>query len=256
MTTSAPLPDRIERLSALAQALVGDPSSADVARLLAMRIFDSWGCRGVLILHPLASGALRLDAYFGYTDSEAERLRVLPFDAESPMHRAMSTDDVLWYPDTVDVQEAVGQRELLVTDTNALIVMPVTHVGVPLQVLLLCFSETLPSNPASEPFVNAVRNLLELHAGTLDIPAARSSNAAASRSDVAVTLDDVELSPRQTHILQMLAQGRTNRSIAAELGFSESTIRQETLRLYRALEVNSRTDAVRVARAIGLLAQE
>lgn len=225
-----------------------------MARLLALRTFDAWGCRGVLVFRPEASGALRLDAFFGYADDQIDTLAALPFDVESPLHHAMSSDDILWFPDPVDVQEAVGDRTFVIDGTQGLIVMPVTHVGIPQQVIVLCFAESLPSNPASEPFVNAVRNLLELHAGSAEA----SNGRAATKSPGAgatVAAADVDLSPRQERILQMLAQGRTNRSIAAELGFSESTIRQETLRLYRALDVNSRTDAVAVARAIGLLSE-
>lgn len=62
------------------------------------------------------------------------------------------------------------------------------------------------------------------------------------------------LSDRQHTILRYLAQGRTNIQIAHSLGFSESTIRQETIAIYRSLHVHGRQDAVRQARAQGILA--
>lgn len=65
--------------------------------------------------------------------------------------------------------------------------------------------------------------------------------------------EDSGLSDRQMLVLQGIRNGKTNRAIAEDLGFSESTIRQETLRIYQALGVNSRTDAVTVAREEGLL---
>lgn len=251
--TDAPLPDRIERLSSLAQALGGAPSQQEIARLLGVRIFDAWNCRGVLFFRPESSGALRLAAFYGYDDEAVELLSTVPFDHESPLHHAMSADEIMWYPDPVDVKEAVGDARFTPEGTEGLIVMPVTHVGVPEQVVVLSFAEPLPSNPASEPFVNAVRSLLELHTGGSESVRPRPSVRSMESRGVVVSADDLDLTDRQMRILTMMAQGRTNRSIAAELGFSESTVRQETLRLYRALEVNSRTDAVSVASRIGLL---
>lgn len=251
--TDSPLPDRIERLSWLAQALGGAPSAQDMARLLGVRIFDAWDCRGVLIFRPEPSGALKLAAFFGYDEAAAEELSTFPFDHESPLHRAMSVDEILWYPDPVDVKEAVGDSRLTPQGTDGLIVMPITHVGVPHQVVVLSFAAPLPSNPASEPFVNAVRSLLELHTGATEVVRSKPSVRSLETRGATVSAEDLDLSERQMRILSMMARGRTNRSIAAELGFSESTVRQETLRLYRALEVNSRTDAVAVATRIGLL---
>lgn len=61
------------------------------------------------------------------------------------------------------------------------------------------------------------------------------------------------LTERQVTVLQHLAERQTNRQIAARLGFSESTIRQETMAIYRFLGVEGRRQAVDFARARGLL---
>lgn len=62
----------------------------------------------------------------------------------------------------------------------------------------------------------------------------------------ACVLDD--LTERQKKILDGMARGETNRAIGHELGYSESTIRQESMAIYRTLGVSSREDAVRAAR--------
>ena len=51
------------------------------------------------------------------------------------------------------------------------------------------------------------------------------------------------LSARQHRVLELIHDGRTNALIAKELGFSESTVRQETIRIYEKLEVSGRREA-------------
>lgn len=248
---STPLPDRIERLSLLAQALVANPDWTELTRLMVLRIFDSWGCTASALFLPTTSGALALEASFGYPDAAISALRIIGKDTEGPLHPAMRADEIAWHPDPVDVEEACRQMPLALDDTQAMLIIPVTRLGIPEHVMVLCFNESLPSNPASLPFVDAVRSLLELH-GVSDLHAAKvASNG--NLGDAPSSADELELTSRQLHILQLLSLNKTNRWIASDLGFSESTIRQETLRLYRALGVNSRSDAVLVARSIGVL---
>jgi len=64
-----------------------------------------------------------------------------------------------------------------------------------------------------------------------------------------------DLTERQYEVLLGLAHGETNAEIAKHLILSESSIKQETVRLYRSLGVGSRTQAVAKAKAIGLIPQ-
>lgn len=50
------------------------------------------------------------------------------------------------------------------------------------------------------------------------------------------------LTERQEEIVELIKSGRTNMSIAALLGFSESLIRQETMAIYRKLGVTGRKE--------------
>ncbi len=63
------------------------------------------------------------------------------------------------------------------------------------------------------------------------------------------------LSARQQRVLELMSQGMTNGQIARALKFSESTVRQETMAIYRYLQVPGRVEAVEVAIERGLLPQ-
>jgi PAS domain S-box-containing protein len=58
------------------------------------------------------------------------------------------------------------------------------------------------------------------------------------------------LTPRQVEVLRLLEQGRSTKQIAAELHLSTETVRNHIRRLFRALGVNSRLEAVAAARSI------
>ena len=57
------------------------------------------------------------------------------------------------------------------------------------------------------------------------------------------------LTPRQVDVLRLLEQGRSTKQIAAELHLSPETVRNHVRRLFQALGVNSRLEAVAAARA-------
>lgn len=59
------------------------------------------------------------------------------------------------------------------------------------------------------------------------------------------------LSPRQARILSLLAEDLTMHQIASRIGFSESTVRMESLAIYRALGVHDRRHAVEAAGSLG-----
>jgi LuxR family maltose regulon positive regulatory protein len=57
------------------------------------------------------------------------------------------------------------------------------------------------------------------------------------------------LTPRQVEVLRLLEQGHSTKQIAAELHLTIETVRTHIRRLFRALGVNSRLEAVAAARS-------
>ena len=69
------------------------------------------------------------------------------------------------------------------------------------------------------------------------------------RTDHSPAAPSPHFSPRQVEVLRLLEQGRSTKQIAAELNLSTETVRNHVRRLFRALGVNSRLEAVAAARA-------
>jgi len=91
------------------------------------------------------------------------------------------------------------------------------------------------------------------------LSAARALGVDASAFLVAATpLDDVALveplTVREAQVLNLLADGLTNKAIAARLGLSDETVKFHLAAIFGKLGASNRTDAVRIALRRGLVA--
>jgi DNA-binding CsgD family transcriptional regulator len=62
-----------------------------------------------------------------------------------------------------------------------------------------------------------------------------------------------QLTQRQILILRGMVEGKTNHELANELGFSVSTVRHETMRIYQALAVSDRKEAAKKALQLSII---
>jgi DNA-binding NarL/FixJ family response regulator len=62
-----------------------------------------------------------------------------------------------------------------------------------------------------------------------------------------------ELSPRELEVLQLLAQGASNKAIAGQLALAENTVKSHISRIFDKLDVQNRAEAVTTAIKRGLL---
>jgi DNA-binding CsgD family transcriptional regulator len=86
-------------------------------------------------------------------------------------------------------------------------------------------------------------------------PVDGASGVAAAASDGAADDDDpFGLTPRERQVLELLAQGRTNREIGDQLYMAEKTASVHVSRILAKLDVRSRTEAAAVAHRLGLAA--
>ena len=92
--------------------------------------------------------------------------------------------------------------------------------------------------------------------GDLYVPAFAADNDATATERSSGRTDgraDRSLTPRQIEILALMSQGTPNKIIAAKLHLSEKTIKAHITAIFKALNVNNRTQASVVARQAGLI---
>ena len=123
--------------------------------------------------------------------------------------------------------------------------------GVTSGVLAIYFAQPL-SPKAAEELADIVASLVGplalfffIRANTINIG---SSNAPRDEEATSAHFTD-----RQLKILARMADGHTNHEIASALGFSVSTIRHETMRIFQILSASDRHEASTKARELGIL---
>ena len=86
-----------------------------------------------------------------------------------------------------------------------------------------------------------------------DVLAGKTYLAPAAAAKLAEGLTRVQLTPRELSTLRHMADGKTNKEIANNLGISERTVKTHLGHLFEKLGVTSRTEAVKVASRRGLV---
>ena len=112
--------------------------------------------------------------------------------------------------------------------------------------------EPRPHRPASDPRGAADQLRREARAGRLDAESVEAVLAAAGHRVSRRTPWPAGLTDREVEVLRLVAQGRSNREIAAELYIAEKTARNHVERVYTKLGVNNRTQASLAAIDLGL----
>ena len=98
--------------------------------------------------------------------------------------------------------------------------------------------------------ISPVFSLLALHASP---PDRDSASTFGSPVDSGIDTLTHSLSDRQLDILKWMSMGMTNDQIAHQIKFSASTVRQETMVIYRFLHVGGRSEAAAEGKRLGLI---
>ena len=112
------------------------------------------------------------------------------------------------------------------------------------------FQHIKPIQPNDEilHYLRAISSLLTIYLITLISP---NSSVVLGTKVKAENIN--ELTARQLLILAGMIDGKTNHELSITLGFSVSTIRHETMAIFRKLEVSDRKEAAKLALANGLV---
>lgn len=148
---------------------------------------------------------------------------------------------------------AFYSRKLIFTPASgsspAYIALPLETANLPIAVAVLLLSDGINRQYISDRAVPLISKLVGHHLNQLKLSGKSSSIQTFSGSS-----HISEITTRQVKILEFMAEGLTNAEISRKLLLSESTVRQESVRIYRIFNTDSRQAAVAAGREAGLIA--
>ena len=129
------------------------------------------------------------------------------------------------------------------TDAEACIAFPIERSGTPIAVTAVFFDEKLIITAEIEIFIQSIASLLSIYLTASQLRDEKRIKPIAGPISAQQSEAGHELTQRQLLILRMISEGRTNIAIGDLLKYSESTIRQETIKIFSKLGCDGRHEA-------------
>jgi DNA-binding CsgD family transcriptional regulator len=265
-------------LLGMLRLLMARPQCDDIAQHLLLNVMASHDARAVIISVVGPGAAINPVGRFGIDSGSLEPFKSLSLWDSTPMSDAIRTGQPVVLASLAEVRAGYPWLGSDMAADDAIVVWPLAlpdaRVG--------AMQFDLSAAPVLEDLhatLNAVAPLLALYlsmrylAGaapammmpiTLPEPGITSLDGAAHgpseahaphpvRGSAAGGTSVGQLTERQSRILMLMARRLTNPQISREVGYSESTVRQETMAIYRFFGVSGRQEAVQVAGMRGML---
>jgi DNA-binding NarL/FixJ family response regulator len=155
----------------------------------------------------------------------------------------------LGLPDN-DGLDTLGRLRQLLPATPVVVLSASEDSNIIRQAIKLGASGYIPKASSRDIVIGALRLVLS---GGVYLPPDILSFQQSADDDHASSANLAELSPRQYHVLAMLAKGKSNQEIADELSISLSTVKTHLSTVFRVLGVRNRAEATHVAMKNGLV---
>jgi DNA-binding CsgD family transcriptional regulator len=243
MSHMHPLMQNISELIAYVQH--EDPNLDELCQFGVIRTFN--------FLQPIAmfgaalegDGSIIPTGQFGFKPEVLKSWQKSSIEEEIPISDALKSNNIVWvankdqwmrdYPDLAKYENDFT--------TNTFIAWPISVRGAYMSVLGLCVRST-------EAPTQALLSFFETVGGIFALQLSQHPIATSTKEEDELATQYLLFTRRQRDVIHLMAEGLTNQQIASELGFSESTIRQETMRIYGILNAAGRADAIRKFREI------
>ena len=238
-----------QKILAFSDFLARQPKSYnEIAQFLVMNTFSEEKFLCIFIGELIETGVVCPLAGFGWSSQEYASFTDIPIQEKFPITDAIRSNTVLIAhngPEYVAEYPLMGKFEFT-ADWKSGISIPVYPIGG----MAMFSSRQLELTESMKVFYIAIGSLLGLYASRLP----KALVEVAINVKQKIDLPQIPLSDRQLVIAGMLERGFNNAQIGLELGYSESLVRQETVAIYRKLQVTGRK-AMQAISALNLNAQ-
>ncbi len=216
------------------------PTTEEIARALATEHLAEFSVLGIRFGRVNNDDSIVVLGQYGYPDADLYRDRIIP----SAEWRAVDADDV---------RIIKGELQGNWTPDSTMYVSQLRDRGVAQGHVIVHFHK-----PVTNENQSRVAEAIEDICVPLALYLSFKNHPVGNLGGVISPIDTRDagtgqLTQLQILILRGMVEGKTNHELATELGFSVSTIRHETMRIYQALAVSDRKEAAKKAITLSLV---
>ena len=217
------------------------PTSDEIARALATEYLAEYGVSAVRFGRTNSDDSAVVLGQFGYANAEESRNKVFA-----------GSEWRAW--DLPEIDIITGKNKDKWAPSSQLCVIALRDRGVMQGHVVIEFAQPVADNEK-----HRVLEAIEDFCVPIALYLSFQSRGVSTNIPGVTTLNDSrdagagQLSARQLSILRGMVEGKTNHELATEMGFSVSTIRHETMRIYQALAVSDRKEAAKKALMLSLI---
>jgi DNA-binding CsgD family transcriptional regulator len=228
----------LKKLEELSRYLVvNDSNSDEICRFLNFEIFGYLQSRAIYFAELTNDGCLQPTGDFGFTKGSVDSWGAFPLTFDIPITAAVKQNSCIHVKSPDDLYAkfpAMRQVKNIDHEWASIVAVPIHAYGV--------YSITSFKQPeldeVHEGFLRTVGQLAS-------VAFSKSQMANRLRGKTGKVLSSQrksELTSRQELIKKLILRGLTNSEIGAEIGYSDSLVRQETMAIYAALNVSGRKE--------------
>ena len=190
------------------------------------------------------NGTVKVTASFGTEQKKIDAWQDMPIEAKTPVNDCLREIRIVWintlplYPQDYELLNSLPTDEYLKT----LIALPIKDIGNPVGALALLSTQKLEIDKDLELLITNLANLSVMRFNTDSIHESLIKLVNDQKTPVDTALLSA-LTPRQRKIFKLMIEKKTNKEIAAQIGYSTSTIKQETISIYEILGLRGREDS-------------
>ena len=226
-----------------------DNTLQDILDYLERVTLNVIGCNSIVFFQASKDSEFFMAGKSGVSKLAQEELSAIYSLREHyPVSDAINKGETIWLeptPERLEKYPLLKNFPILV-DHHVFIVSPIFRFSTPVSAFAIFSDTKMKANVDAEEFLAAISSIFSLYYYRTDVAAPSEPKIYKHSSTNILADESSELTERQKVIVRLISEDRTNSSISELLGYSESTVRQDIMRIFVKLGCTSRKECAEI----------
>lgn len=218
----------------------------DTLKYLTLFTFAPLGCVGTFLSTINLDGTAELIGKFGLRRSIFDFYpEEISLSDDNPVAEAVKNRSLIWIDEIPDWSEGllITNNDPIAKEVRSFIAWPIERNHSPIATLSIFCTADAHRDTEVNAFLKAINSIFSVFFNKSNNGGREVQKDRHLLNSARLVFEGRKLTDRQSQILQLMSEGKTNLAISQMLGFSESTIRQESIRIYEKLRCEGRKEA-------------